>query len=78
MHNLCMLVGSIDGGVETICDVAAVGIAVAEGHGVRICSVGHDALSKMLVYGRNDTDIFRGIGVVYKVSVSKAEESEAM
>ena len=48
MHNLCIFVGFIDGGVETIGYDAAVGITVAEFDGVRICSLGHDALSKIL------------------------------
>ena len=30
MHNLCILIGFIDGGIETVCYVAAVGIAVAD------------------------------------------------
>ena len=58
-----MLVGFKDGGVETIGYVAAVGITTAQFDRVRICSVGHDALSKMLVEGRNGVVIFRGIGV---------------
>ena len=40
--------------------------------------MGHDALLKMLVEGRNGAVIFRGIGVVYKLSVSRDEESGAM
>ena len=58
-----MLVGFIDCGgvVETVCYVAAVGIAVAEFDRVRICTVGHDALAKMVVEGRKGTAICRGI-----------------
>lgn len=40
--------------------------------------MGHDALSKKLSEGRNGTETFRGIGVVYKLSVRRAEESGAM
>jgi len=57
MHNLCILVRFIDGGVETVCYDATVGIAVTEFDGVRICSVGHDALSKILIQGRNGTGV---------------------
>ena len=41
---------------------------------MRICSVGHDALSKMLVEGRNGREICRGTGRVYNLSVIRAEE----
>ena len=59
MHNLCILVGFIDSGaVKTIRYDAAVGIAVTKFHRVRICSVGHDALSKMLIEGRKGREIF--------------------
>ena len=80
MHDLCMLVGFIDGGAETIGYAAAVDIVVAEFDRVRICSVGHDALSKMLVEGRNGAIIFRGIGVsqLIKLSASGTKESRAM
>jgi len=62
-----MLIGFIDGSVsvETIGYNAAVGIAVAEFEGVRICSVGHDDLFKILVGGSNGEAIFWGVGVVY-------------
>ena len=40
--------------------------------------MGHDDLFKMLVEGRNDREILGSIGVVDKVSVSRAEESGAM
>ena len=73
-----MIVGFVDGGVETICYDAAVGIAVTEFDGVRTCSVGHDAQSKMIVEDRNDREIFKEIGVFDRVSVSRAEESGAM
>ena len=59
-----MLVGFIDGGggvVETVCYVAAVGIAVAEFDRVLMWTAGHDALSRMVAYGRNGTAIYTGI-----------------
>ena len=45
---------------------------------MRIHSAGHDALYKILVEGRNGREILESIGVVDKISVSKAEESGAM
>jgi len=75
-----MLAGFKDGGVETIGYVAAVGITIAQFDRVRICSVGPDALSKMLVEGRNGVVIFRGIGVpqLIKPPASGTKESRAM
>jgi len=49
MHDLCIFVGVIDGGVETIGNVAAVGIAITECDSVCACSLSHNAGSKMSV-----------------------------
>lgn len=42
-HNLCILVGVINGDVETIFYIATVGIAVAEDDHVCTRSLGHDS-----------------------------------
>jgi len=46
MQNLCILVGVIDGGVDTIVYVAAVDIAIAQCDPVCICCLGHDAVCR--------------------------------
>ena len=40
--------------------------------------MGHDTLSKMFVESRNGREIFKGIGVVDKVSTSRGEEIGVM
>ena len=62
-----MLVGFIDGGVcvERIYYIARVGTSVPDFDRDRICNVGHGALFRMLVEGRNGAVVFKGIGVVY-------------
>jgi len=64
MHNLCILVRVIDGGVDTIIYVPAVGISVAECDCVCTRCLGHDALSKILVLcrkGREVGSVNRGV-----------------
>jgi len=66
MHNLCILVGVIDGGVDTIVYVTAVSISIAEGDCVCACSLGHDAWSEISVGYINDREILKVNGEVYK------------
>jgi len=73
-HNLRILVGFIDGsvvvGVVTIIYGRAVNIAVAVCNYVcvcvRVCSLGHDALSKISVVSRNGRGICSANRGVYK------------
>ena len=66
MHNLRVLVGFINGAVETADDVAAVGIA----NRLYMYILGHGVLSKMLVECRNGSSraICRVIRGDYKTS----------
>ena len=58
-----ILVGPIEGGVETTNNVAGVEIAIADVDRVCMCSLGHRVVSKICVEGsRNGTVICRGIG----------------
>ena len=61
MHDLCIFVRVIDGGIETIFYVAGVDIAVAQGDSVGVCSLGHNARSKCrLCVCRNGGEILKG------------------
>jgi len=50
-QDLRILVGLIEGGVETSGDVAAVGIAIADVHGLCMGSLGHGVLYKVFIRG---------------------------
>ena len=63
-QNLC-ITGGLDGSIEAIANIAAVGIAVAEFDCVRTCSLVHDVMSKRgvdCVNGRNGREIWRVSG----------------
>ena len=55
MHDLCILVGGVDGGVVAPCYIVAVGTVVAECGRLCMYRLGHDVLSDMLVECRNGT-----------------------
>jgi len=54
--------------------VATVDIAAAEFDRVRICGMGHDARSKILVVCRDDREIRRVNGGLQNLLVASAEE----
>ena len=54
------------------------GIAIADVDRLCMRNLGHGALSKILVKGNNGTVICSGIGGVYRISVTRAEESGGM
>jgi len=62
MHNLCMLVTLIEGIVETVHYVSAMGIIIADVICLCMCSVGRGTLSGILVEDRNGTEICSGGG----------------
>jgi len=73
MHNLCVLVGFINGVVETTYYVATVGIAVTH-VGSCLYILGHDVRSKVVVEYRNGTAICRVIGEFARLPVGRAGE----
>jgi len=68
MHNPCILVGVIDGCVDAIVYIATVCIAIAESDCVCVCSLGHNARSKISVAGRNGREIWKVNGEFTKFS----------
>ena len=60
MHNLCILIRLIDGGIiEAAGYVAAVYISVAEFDRVCICGWGHDGPPKIFIVCRDNREIGR-------------------
>jgi len=76
-RNLRILIGFVYRLVVAPYCVAAVGIVVAEFDRLKVCTLGHDALSKMLVKCRKGTAVCKGIRGVYEM-VGRAGEKGAM
>ena len=55
MHDICILVGGVNGRVVAPYCVIAVGIVVSECGRLEVSRLGHDILSEMLVECRNGT-----------------------
>ena len=66
-EDLRILVGLIEGVVETTDYLAAVGVSVADVNRLHSGSLGHDGQSKMLAEGRNKIAICRGIRELIKI-----------